>query len=95
MNALLFLIGAVVVAALAIAALTYRQRRPKSMEAGMREFERGLRALDPNTDPRRRGGNGAGGNGAGGNGADGNGVPAPPGGSGARGPGRGRDGRSG
>ena len=60
MNALLYLIGAVVVASAAIGALTYRQRRPKSMEAGIREFERGLRALDPTLDPRRRGGLGNG-----------------------------------
>jgi hypothetical protein len=55
MNALLYLIGAIVVSALAIAGLNYRQRRPKSLEAGIREFERGLRALDPAADPRRRG----------------------------------------
>ena len=54
MNALLYLIGAIVVSAFAIAGLNYRQRRPKSLEAGIREFERGLRALDPAADPRRR-----------------------------------------
>lgn len=47
MSPLLFLFGAVLVAALAIGALSFRQRRPTSMNASMREFERGLKALDP------------------------------------------------
>lgn len=54
MNNLLYLIGAVLLSAVAIGALKYRNRRPKSMEAGMREFERGLKALDPTNDPRKR-----------------------------------------
>ena len=41
----------------AIAALAYRggkQRRPGSMEDEMRQFRRGLDALDPANDPMRR-----------------------------------------
>jgi hypothetical protein len=33
----------------------FRNRRPSSLEAGMRDFRRGLEALDPANDPLRRG----------------------------------------
>ena len=54
MNALLYLAAAIAVSVLAISVLVVRNRRPKSMEAGMREFEKGLRALEPADPPARR-----------------------------------------
>lgn len=62
MGVLLFLVIPIVVAALVIGLNVYRNRRPTSIEAGMREFQRGLEALDPERDRRsgrsddRRGG---------------------------------------
>ena len=59
---LLFLVVPIAVAALLIGLNVYRNRRPTSIEAGMREFQRGLEALDPERDRRagrsddRRGG---------------------------------------
>ncbi len=62
MSVLLFLVVPILVAALVIGIKVYRNRRPSSIEAGMREFQRGLEALDPERDRRtgrpddRRGG---------------------------------------
>ena len=62
MSVLLFLEVPILVAALVIGINVYRNRRPSSIEAGMREFQRGLEALDPERDRRagrpddRRGG---------------------------------------
>ncbi|HWS45975.1 MAG TPA: hypothetical protein VN636_08955 [Acidimicrobiia bacterium] len=50
-----FLLIAVVGSAVGIAVVLMRNRRPTSMDHSIAEFERGLRALDPDTPaPRRR-----------------------------------------
>jgi hypothetical protein len=49
-----FLLFAVVASAVGIAVVLMRNRRPNTMEHSIDEFERGLRALDPDTPPRRR-----------------------------------------
>jgi hypothetical protein len=57
MSNLLYLGLAVALSVLAIAFLWYRNRRPKSLEAGIEEFQRELRALAPGTprnEPRDR-----------------------------------------
>lgn len=54
MGALAYLLGAIVVSAIATMILVARNRRPQSMDAGMREFRRGLEALDPANDPHQR-----------------------------------------
>ncbi len=62
MGALAYLVGAIVVSGVATVVLVARHRRPPSMDAGMREFQRGLHALDPANDPHQRatgGGTGA------------------------------------
>ena len=48
---LLFAIGA---SAVGITAILLRNRRPNSMEHSIEEFERGLRALAPDSSTRRR-----------------------------------------
>jgi len=47
---LLFLAVAVVVSALGSLVLLLRHRRPQSMQATMRDFERQIRALSPEAD---------------------------------------------
>lgn len=42
------------VAIAAVSVLVYRNRKPNSLEAGLRDFRRGLDALDPANDPLRR-----------------------------------------
>lgn len=44
---LMYLIGALLVMVVAIVAIVLRQRKPKSVEANMESFHRGLRALAP------------------------------------------------
>lgn len=60
MGILLYLLVPAVVAAIVIGMRAYTDRRPKSIEDSIREFQRGLDALDPDNDSsrRRRGGNG-------------------------------------
>ena len=52
MSVLLFLVVPILVAAVVIGVNVYRNRRPSSIEASMREFQRGLEALDPDRDRR-------------------------------------------
>jgi hypothetical protein len=47
MTVLLYLIVPVLVAAIVIGLRVWRQRRPSSIEASLREFRDGLDALDP------------------------------------------------
>jgi hypothetical protein len=47
MNILLYLIVPILIAAVVIGFNVWRQRRPTSLEASMREFRDGLDALDP------------------------------------------------
>ncbi len=59
MTVLLYLLVPVLVAGLVIGLNVYRNRRPTSMEAGMKEFQAGLDALNPertrrNGESRRR-----------------------------------------
>jgi hypothetical protein len=55
---LAYLIGAVLLAAVIITVVAIRNHRPRSTEADMNEFRRGLAALNPNRDDRtRRGAN--------------------------------------
>ena len=49
-----FLLFAVFASAVGITAILMRNRRPNSMEHSIEEFERGLRALAPETSARRR-----------------------------------------
>ena len=65
MSNLLYLLAAIGLSAIGSALLYLRHRRPTSVEYGMREFNRGLEALDPSrretgdpsaAPPRRRGG---------------------------------------
>jgi hypothetical protein len=48
---LLYLLAPVLIAGVVIGFSVWRNRRPQSMEAGMREFQRGLDALDPKNTP--------------------------------------------
>jgi hypothetical protein len=48
-----FLLFVVVASAIGIAIVLLRNRRPTSMDHSIAEFERGLRALAPEPDPRR------------------------------------------
>jgi hypothetical protein len=54
MNVLLFLLIPITVAAVVIGINVWRQRRPRSIEAGMRQFRAGLDALDPKRTPLSR-----------------------------------------
>ena len=47
MTNLLYLGLAIVISGLAIAVLWYRTRKPRSLESGIEEFQRELRALAP------------------------------------------------
>jgi len=49
-----FLLFAVLASGVGIATILLRNRRPNSMEHSIEEFERGLRALAPETSARRR-----------------------------------------
>jgi hypothetical protein len=51
MNVLLFLAVPVMVAGVLIGINVWRQRRPRSIEASMRQFREGLDALDPARTP--------------------------------------------
>ncbi|HLH46074.1 MAG TPA: hypothetical protein VKV25_02880 [Acidimicrobiales bacterium] len=51
---LAYLIGAVVLAIVLGVAVALRHRRPRSMEANVESFNRGLRALSPDGIPRKR-----------------------------------------
>ena len=53
MSALLYLGIAVLVSAIGIAVLWYRNRKPRSLESGIEEFQQGLRALAPTDDKSR------------------------------------------
>jgi hypothetical protein len=53
-SVLIYLVAPLVLAVLIIAVRSYRRRRPTSIEANLREFRRGLDALDPANDPLRR-----------------------------------------
>ena len=48
---LLWVVGAVVASTLLICLIWLRNRKPTSMEAGIKEFSRELRALAPENDP--------------------------------------------
>jgi hypothetical protein len=48
-----FLLFVVVASALGIAIVLVRNRRPTTMDHSIAEFERGLRALAPEAEPRR------------------------------------------
>ncbi|HET9691526.1 MAG TPA: hypothetical protein VFP61_10255 [Acidimicrobiales bacterium] len=48
---LAYLIGAVVIAVVISSVLVLRQRKPRSMEANVESFNRGLRALAPAPTP--------------------------------------------
>ena len=54
MTALLFLLIAVVLSLLGTLVLWLHQRRPTSMQAGIEEFSRGMKALEPEDEPQRR-----------------------------------------
>jgi hypothetical protein len=60
MTVLLYLIVPALVVAAVVGMRVYSDRRPKSIEGSIKEFQRGLDALDPDADAtrRRRGGNG-------------------------------------
>ena len=51
---LMYLVGAVVAMVLLSTIVVVRHRRPKSIEANMKTFNRGLRALAPDASPRPR-----------------------------------------
>jgi hypothetical protein len=54
MTVLLYLIVPVLLAGILIGFNVWRNRRPTSLEAGMREFQEGLNALDPQKSTARR-----------------------------------------
>ena len=58
---LAYVVGAVVIAVVISSVLVVRQRRPKSVEANVESFNRGLRALAPPAPPAERRGRRAGG----------------------------------
>lgn len=49
-----YLAGAVVVAVVLVLVITVRHRRPKSLEANVESFNRGLQALSPHAPDKRR-----------------------------------------
>ncbi len=49
-----FLLFAILASAVGVTTILVRNRRPSSMEHSIEEFERGLRALAPETSTRRR-----------------------------------------
>jgi hypothetical protein len=51
---LLYTVGAVVLAVIGGIIVTLRHRKPKSVEANMASFHKGLRALAPDAEPVRR-----------------------------------------
>ena len=51
---LMYLVGAVVAMVLLSTVVVVRHRRPKSIEANMRTFNRGLQALAPDASPSER-----------------------------------------
>ncbi len=52
---LVWILVPLVVLIIVLSINAFRNRRPSSLEAGMRDFRRGLEALDPANDPLRRG----------------------------------------
>ena len=54
MTGLVFLLVAVVLSALGTAVLYLRHRDPSSMDHGVEEFQREMRALAPDRNPQRR-----------------------------------------
>lgn len=54
MSVLVWLIVPVLLVVALVSLKVWRDRRPTSLEAGLREFRRGLDALDPANDPLRR-----------------------------------------
>ena len=55
MSALVFLLAAVLISLVGSAALAYRHRKPRSVEWGIDEFRREMRALAPTPDDSRSG----------------------------------------
>ena len=53
MSNLLYLVIAIVLSLVGSLILWYRTRQPKSMDAAIKEFSRGLEALAPDPDSRR------------------------------------------
>ncbi len=52
MTVLLYLLVPVIIAGIVIGISVFRNRRPTSLEAGMKEFQAGLDALNPDTSRR-------------------------------------------
>ena len=52
MSNLLYLGIAVAISVIGILVLWYRNRKPRSLESGIEEFQRELRALDPTREKR-------------------------------------------
>ena len=57
MSALLYLGIAVLISVIGILVLWYRNRKPRSLESGINEFQEGLRALAPDKKPGNGQGN--------------------------------------
>ena len=51
MSNLIYLVIAIMLSLVGSLILWYRTRQPRSMEAGMEQFSKGLRALAPDADP--------------------------------------------